>query len=64
MPITHTNRKGVTFYLGRGVTKTGKPRYFLRGIPTKASRSRPSRKGARSSRASMGSCRWPKSAPF
>jgi hypothetical protein len=29
MPITHTNRKGFTFYLCQGVTKTGKPRYFF-----------------------------------
>lgn len=37
MPITYTNRKGFTFYLRRGVTKTGKPRYFfardLKGEP-------------------------------
>ena len=35
MSITHTNRKGVTFYLGRGVTKTGKPRYFFAREPDK-----------------------------
>ena len=35
MRITHTNRKGVTFYLGRGVTKTGKPRYFFARDPAK-----------------------------
>jgi heptaprenylglyceryl phosphate synthase len=35
MRITHTNRKGVTFYLGRGVTKTGKPRYFFAREPAK-----------------------------
>jgi hypothetical protein len=29
MPITYTNRKGFTFYLCQGVTKTGKPRYFF-----------------------------------
>jgi hypothetical protein len=37
MPITHTNRRGVTYYLCQSVTKTGKPRYsFARepqGIP-------------------------------
>jgi hypothetical protein len=33
MPITHTNRKGVTFYLCRGVTKTGKPRYYFAREP-------------------------------
>ena len=37
MPITYTNRKGVTYYLCRGVTKTGKPRYYfareLKGEP-------------------------------
>jgi hypothetical protein len=33
MPVTYTNRKGVTYYLCRGVTKTGKPRhYFAREI--------------------------------
>jgi len=35
MRITHTNHKGVTFYLGRGVTKTGKPRYFFAREPDK-----------------------------
>ena len=35
MSITHTNRKGVTFYLCRGVTKTGKPRYFFPREPDK-----------------------------
>jgi hypothetical protein len=35
MRITHTNHKGVTFYLGRGVTKTGKPRYFFARDPDK-----------------------------
>ena len=29
MRITHTNRKGQKYYLGKGVTKTGKPRYFF-----------------------------------
>lgn len=29
MPVTYTNRKGVTYYLCRGVTKTGKPRYYF-----------------------------------
>jgi len=33
MPVTYTSRKGVTYYLCRGVTKTGKPRYhFAREI--------------------------------
>jgi hypothetical protein len=35
VPITHTNRKDVIFYLGRGVTKTGKPRYFFAREPDK-----------------------------
>jgi len=35
MSITHTNRKDVTFYLCRGVTKTGKPRYFFAREPDK-----------------------------
>lgn len=29
MPVTYTNRKGVTYVLCRGVTKTGKPRYYF-----------------------------------
>lgn len=29
MPVTYTNRKGYTYYLCRGVTKTGKPRYYF-----------------------------------
>lgn len=29
MPITHVNRKGDTYYLHSGVTKTGKPRYHF-----------------------------------
>jgi hypothetical protein len=33
MPITYTNRKGVTYYLCRGVTKTGKPRYHFAREP-------------------------------
>ena len=33
MPVTHTNRKGVTYYLRRTVTKTGKPRYVFAREP-------------------------------
>ncbi len=29
MPISHTNRKGQTFFLCQGITKTGKARYFF-----------------------------------
>ena len=29
MSITYTNRKGFTYFLNRGVTKTGKPRYYF-----------------------------------
>jgi hypothetical protein len=29
MPATYTNRKGMTYFLCRGTTKTGKPRYFF-----------------------------------
>ena len=29
MPITHTNRKGVTYYLHVDKTKTGEGRYFF-----------------------------------
>ncbi|MBM4025724.1 MAG: hypothetical protein FJ280_09990 [Planctomycetes bacterium] len=31
--ITYTNRKGVTYFLGRGVTKTGKTRYLFAREP-------------------------------
>jgi hypothetical protein len=33
MPIIYTNRKGVTYHLCRGVTKTGKPRYYFAREP-------------------------------
>ncbi len=33
MPITYTNRKGVTYHLCRGVTKTGKLRYYFTREP-------------------------------
>ena len=33
MPITYINRKGVTYHLRRGVTKTGKPRYYFAREP-------------------------------
>jgi hypothetical protein len=29
MPFTYTNRKGFTYFLNKGVTKTGKPRYYF-----------------------------------
>ena len=29
MPVTHTNRRGQTYYLHAGTTKTGKPRYWF-----------------------------------
>src|SRR5579864_5193706 len=29
MPVSYTNRKGVTYTLYRGQTKTGKPRYYF-----------------------------------
>ena len=29
MTVTHTNRKGKTYYLHQGITKTGKPKYFF-----------------------------------
>lgn len=29
MPITYTNRKGFKYFLNKGVTKTGKPRYYF-----------------------------------
>lgn len=33
MTITYTNRKGVTYYLCRGATKTGKQRYYFAREP-------------------------------
>src|SRR5688572_29739609 len=33
MSITYTNRKGISYYLCRGVTKTGKPRYYFAREP-------------------------------
>src|SRR5213594_3252652 len=29
MPVTYTNRKGMTYTLYRGQTRTGKPRYYF-----------------------------------
>lgn len=29
MPVTYTNRKGFTYFLNKGLTKTGKPRYYF-----------------------------------
>jgi hypothetical protein len=29
MPVTHTNRKGKTYYLHQGMTKKGNPNYFF-----------------------------------
>ena len=36
MPITYTSRKGFTYYLCQGVTKTGKPRYYFAREPKDA----------------------------
>jgi hypothetical protein len=33
MPVTYTNRKGQTYYLCLGKTKTGKPRYYFSREP-------------------------------
>ena len=33
MPITYTNRRGVTLYLCQSTTKTGKPRYYFARAP-------------------------------
>jgi len=33
MPVTYTNWRGVTYYLCRGVTRTGKPRYYFAREP-------------------------------
>ena len=33
MAVTHTNRKGMTFYLCQGLTKTGKPYYYFARQP-------------------------------
>jgi hypothetical protein len=37
MPITYTNRKGVTYYLCQTTTKTGKPRYYFAREPQSTS---------------------------
>jgi hypothetical protein len=29
LPVKYTNRKGFTYFLNKGVTKTGKPRYYF-----------------------------------
>ena len=62
MSITHTSRKGVTFYLCHGVTKTGKPRYFFararKGGPVEAIP-----EGYEVSSASTALCRWRRPAP-
>jgi hypothetical protein len=31
--VTYTNRKGRTYYLCQGTTKTGKPRYYFAREP-------------------------------
>lgn len=33
MAVTYTNRKGVTYYLCRGLTKTGRPRHYFAREP-------------------------------
>jgi len=33
MPIKYTNRKGVTYYLCKGLAKSGKPRYYFARKP-------------------------------
>ena len=33
MPVTYTNRKGHTYYLCQGMTKTGKLRYYFAREP-------------------------------
>lgn len=33
MPVTYTNRKGVTYYLCRGTTKAGRPYYYFAREP-------------------------------
>jgi hypothetical protein len=33
MPVTYTNRKGITYYLCKSVTKPGKPRYYFAREP-------------------------------
>jgi hypothetical protein len=33
MPVTYTNRKGRTYFLCQGTTKTGKPRYYFTREP-------------------------------
>ncbi|MBI5567007.1 MAG: hypothetical protein HY870_19065 [Chloroflexi bacterium] len=36
MPVTYTSRKGLTYTLCQGVTKTGKPRYYFAREPKDA----------------------------
>lgn len=33
MPVTYTNRKGFAYFLCKGTTKTGKPRFFFARQP-------------------------------
>ena len=33
MPVTYTNRKGMTYYLCKTITKTGRPRYYFAREP-------------------------------
>lgn len=33
MPVTYTSRKGITFHLCRGATKTDKTRYYFARQP-------------------------------
>jgi hypothetical protein len=33
LPVTYTNRKGITYYLCQGRTRTGKPRYYFARQP-------------------------------
>ncbi len=33
MPVTYTNRKGFTYFLCQGITKTGKPHYYFAREP-------------------------------
>lgn len=33
MPITYTNRKGISYFLCQGLTQTGKPRYYFAREP-------------------------------
>ena len=64
MPVRYTNRKGMTYTLYRGQTRTGKPRYYLVDqARVTVNRSRSSHPASQSARASTVSSPWSKTGP-